>query len=507
MLGWRPRRPAEVGCSALLSRLAGDAYPGNNGQKMDESALFDEICALLTAVGVEIRVERFSTPPDSAGGLCRVAGKNLVLLHSGSSKAERGRALLEVVEQLGLDRLGVRGAELSPTLLSRLNRRGQMPWPHRRQAPPVAKPIGAHPHHHLRLIMPTPPLAALTTVGLGGIPAQFESAATESELVDLVRSASSAKRTLLLLGGGSNIVAQDGNIDATVVRLALRGISIKHQRDKVLVTAYAGEAWHDFVEAMTGEGFAGIECLGGIPGSVGATPIQNVGAYGQEVSQVIEQVRVLNRKTLKFRSLRAQDCGFGYRSSLFKTSARDRYVVVSVTFALTPRGAPSLNYAELKRALPGDASLMDAFNEVIKLRRSKSMVYDTKDENHRSCGSFFVNPQLTAAQFDALKARLGSEVPSFPGEHGSFKIPAAWLIERAGFTKGMRVGPVGLSSKHALCLVAHDGATSAHLIGLAQQIRQRVESELGVRLIPEPDFWGFDQLDDRLPLLDLNAIT
>jgi len=474
---------------------------------MDETALFDEICALLTAVGVEIRVERFSTPPDSAGGLCRLAGKNLVLLHSGSSKAERGRALLEVVEQIGLERLGVRGAQLSPTLLSRLNRRGQMPWPHRREAPPVAKPIGAHPHHHLRLIMPTPPLSALTTVGLGGTPTQFESASSESELVELVRGASSLDRPLLLLGGGSNIVAADGNIDATVVKLALRGIVIKRERDKVLVTVGAGETWHDFVEAMTKEGFAGLECLGGIPGSVGATPIQNVGAYGQEVGQVIQQVRVLNRKTLKFRSLRQKECAFGYRSSLFKQSARDKYVVASVTFALTPGGTPGLNYAELKRALPSDASLVDVFNEVIKLRRSKSMVYDPNDENHRSCGSFFVNPQVTPTQFAALTARVGAEVPSFPGEQGNVKIPAAWLIERAGFTKGTRIGPVGLSSKHALCLVAHEGATSLHLIGLAQMIRQRVDSELGVRLIPEPEFWGFDQLEDRLPILELNAIT
>jgi UDP-N-acetylmuramate dehydrogenase len=368
----------------------------------------------------------------------------------------------------------------------------------------MAKPIGAHPHHHLRLIMPTPALSALTTVGLGGIPTQFESVKTESELVELVRSASSIDRPLLLLGGGSNIVAQDGSLDATVVKLALRGISIKHQRDKVLVTVGAGETWHDFVEEMTSEGFAGLECLGGIPGSVGATPIQNVGAYGQEVSQVIAQVRVLNRKTFKFRSLRGQDCAFGYRSSLFKTSARERYVVASVTFALTPDGAPSLNYAELKRALPGDAPLVDVFNEVVRLRRSKSMVYDPKDENHRSCGSFFVNPQLTPAQWAALQARLGTDVPHFFGEQGSVKVPAAWLIERAGFAKGMRVGPVGLSSKHALCLVAHDGATAAHLIGLAQFIRQRVESELGVRLIPEPDFWGFDRLDDRLPVVDFN---
>jgi len=347
--------------------------------------------------------------------------------------------------------------------------------------------------------MPTPTLAALTTLGLGGAPAQFESASSESELVELVRSSRSLDRPLLILGGGSNIVAADGPINATVVKMALRGTQVKPTRDQVLVTVGAGETWHDFVEAMTHEGFAGVECLGGIPGSVGATPIQNVGAYGQEVSQVIAQVRVLNKKTLKFRTLHHQECAFGYRSSLFKTSARDQYIVVSVTFALRPSGAPSLNYAELKRALPTDASLMDVFNEVIRLRRSKSMVYDPKDENHRSCGSFFVNPQLAPAEFDALKTRLGADLPSFPGERGSVKIPAAWLIERAGFEKGTRTAAVGLSSKHALCLVAHDGATSAQLVGLAQSIRERVESQLGVRLIPEPEFWGFERLDDRLP--------
>lgn len=475
----------------------GRRLPGRYCGEMDESALFDEICALLTAVGVEIRTERFSVPPDSGGGLCRVAGKNLVLLHSGSSKAERGRALLEVVEQLGLDRLGVRGAALSPTLLARLNRRGQMPWPHRSQAPPVAKPLGAPPRDHLRLIMPQLTLAQMTTVGLGGTPRRFETASTESELVELVRSHDEETQPLFILGGGSNIVAADGPIQGTVIKIGLRGITMKPERNRVLVSANAGENWHDFVSEMTHQGLSGVECLGGIPGSVGATPIQNVGAYGQEVSQVIQNVRVLNRKTLKLRTLSGRDCAFGYRSSLFKTRARDEYVVVSVTFALIPGGAPNMNYAELKKSLPSDAPLVDVFNRVVELRRSKSMVYDREDENHRSCGSFFVNPQISPAELETLRAQHSVEVPSFPGEAGSIKIPAAWLIERAGFQKGWRLGRVGISSKHALCLVAHDGATSNELIQLAQLIQDRVQEKFAVRLVPEPEFWGFDRQPPR----------
>ncbi len=472
------------------------------GRDMDETALFDEICALLIASGIEIRTERFKLPPESAGGLCRLAGKHLVLLHSGASKAEKSRALLEVVEEIGLERLGIAGAALSPTLLSRLNRRGQMPWPHRSEAPPVAKPVGGGPSRsgHLKLLMAPPDLAHLTTVGLGGPPDHFERVTSEDDLVRLVRQTKKDSEDLYILGGGSNVVVADSGIRGTVAKIELSGIDIREQRGKTLVVAQAGENWSDFVRSMTERGYAGVECLGGIPGSVGATPIQNVGAYGQEVSQTITEVRVLNRKSLKIRTLKNAECAFGYRTSLFKERAKDDYIVLSVSFALDEGGPPSVNYTELRNMVGHTPSLRATFDAVVELRKKKSMVYDASDPNHRSCGSFFVNAQIPEEQAQKIAEEVDSNVPRFPGDNGLVKIPSAWLIERTGFGKGHRHGRVGLSTKHALCLVAHEGATSTELVEFAMLIRQRVEERFSIRLVPEPNFWGFDQLDERLPI-------
>jgi len=469
---------------------------------MDESALFDEICALLAARGIELRTERFVIPPDSAGGLCRVAGKDLVLLHAGASRAERVQALLEVVEQLGLRRLGIRGAQLSPTLLSRLNRRGQMPWPHRSQAPPVAKAQTKNPpKDHLKLVMMPPALSLLTTLGVGGPPLRFETATTEGDVIDLARAAQKQEDQLYVLGGGSNVVVADEGIPGTVLRMGLPGISTKTHKGQLLVTAGAGVVWDDFVAEMTEQDYAGIECLAGIPGSVGATPIQNVGAYGQEVSQVIDSVRVLNRKTLKFRDLSNKQCCFAYRSSLFKTSALDEYIVISVTFRLVPGGRPTLNYPELKKAIGDQVSLKELRAQVIELRRAKSMVYDPADENHRSCGSFFVNAQMPADEVARLERQLDTKVPTFPGENAQLKVPAAWLIERAGFQRGFRRGHVGLSSKHTLCIVAHEGAQAREVVEFAASIRDTVNEKFAIRLVPEPNFWGFPTMNQGLPQL------
>ncbi len=470
---------------------------------MNETALFEELCTLLVAAGIEIRTERFHLPPDSAGGLCRLAGKHLVLLHAGASKAERARALLEVVEQIGLNQLGLSGSQLSPALLARLNRRGQMPWPHRSQAPPVAKPIpNPRSHHHLKLVMPPDPLSTFTTMALGGPPQQLDEVKDEGELIETVRSSTTQKLPLYILGGGSNIVAADSGVDGVVARILIKGIQVKEERGRVLVTVAAGENWSEFVQAMVKENYAGLECLGGIPGSVGATPIQNVGAYGQEVSQTIHEVRVLNRTTLKMRTLKNSDCRFAYRSSLFKTNAVDEYVVVSVTFALKPGGRPQLNYSELKTALGAKASLSATHDAVIALRQSKSMVYDPRDENHRSCGSFFVNAQVTETEADFIDQAAGTPIPRFSGDRGRLKVPSAWLIEKAGIAKGQRFKNVGLSTKHTLCLVAHPHAKATELIEFAAYIRSTVENKFRVRLVPEPNFWGFSRVEDRLPLLD-----
>lgn len=472
------------------------------GSDMDEIALFDEICMLLRAAGLEIRTEHFALAPESAGGLCRVEGKDLVLLHAGASKAERARALLEVVEQVGLRRLGIRGAELSPTLLSRLNRRGQMPWPHKSEAPPVAKTQSWYRlQKHLKLIMTPPPLSNLTTLGVGGPPTRFETATTEAHLAELVREAKATDSPIHVLGGGSNIVVADEGVSGTAIKIALTGISVKTKGGHVLVTAAAGENWHEFAKSMTELDYAGIECLGGIPGSVGATPIQNVGAYGQEVSQTIHSVRVLNRKTLKIREFKNANCHFGYRTSVFKTEARDAYIVLAVTFRLTPKGAPCLRYTELQKCLGLEATLQTTFEQVIELRRQKSMIYDVQDPNHRSCGSFFVNAQISKDQLSQIAIQLNTTVPHFLVGDDLVKVPSAWLIERAGFSRGERIGNVGLSSQHALCIVAHEGATATEVIQFATSIQKNVLKTFGVQLSPEPDFWGFPESDAGLPRL------
>lgn len=463
---------------------------------MDEGALLDEMTAVLKRAGVEIRIEPFRYPPESAGGLCRVHGRNLVLLDSGASRPEQARALLEVVENIGLSALGISGSDLSPVLLSALNRRGKMPWPHKKYAPPLAKATGA-----IRKI-PTPRLAALTTMGVGGRAQHFLEVVTDEDVREAARLAQREGLPLYPLGGGSNIVVSDAGVSGIVMKLAMTGIELTYLGEQVFVTAAAGENWHDFAAQMTSEGFAGVECLGGIPGLAGATPIQNVGAYGQEVSQTIESVRVLDRKTLEISKLSADQCGFVYRGSIFKSDARDRYVVLAVTYRLLRNAAPHVRYGELKQALDerGEAaSLQEVFRTVVELRKKKSMVLDPADENFRSCGSFFVNAQVHRETVQHIEHVAGEAPPQFPGDGGLIKIPSAWLIERAGLSKGTREKYAGLSTKHTLSIVAHEGALARDVVEFARHVRAVVEERFDVRLMPEPSFWGFDALDDGLP--------
>jgi UDP-N-acetylmuramate dehydrogenase len=391
--------------------------------------------AVLAAAGVEIRTEPFQQPPESAGGLCRVHGRNLVILDARASRAERSRALLEVVERIGLTSLGLSGSDLSPALLSALNRRGKMTWPHKKQAPPLAKATGEARKE------PSPRLADLTTMGVGGRAKKFLEVVTNDELRDAARLARKEQLPQFPHGGGSNIVVSDEGIEGVVMKLAMTGIELTHLGEQVFVTAAAGENWHDFAALMTEEGFDGIECLGGIPGSVGATPIQNVGAYGQEVSQTIHSVRVLDRETLEIVQLPAEKCGFVYRGSIFKSTAKDRYVVLAVTYRLLRNSAPSVRYGELKQALgeqAPSASLPEVFRTVLALRKNKSMVLDPSDENFRSCGSFFVNAQIKPDLIAHIERVAGEVPPQFPGEDGLVKVPSAWLIEKAGLKKGTR---------------------------------------------------------------------
>lgn len=464
---------------------------------MEEGGLLYEMMAFLAAAGVEIREEPFQKSPESAGGFCRVHGKELVLLDKRASRAEQTRALLDVFESIGLAALGISGSDLSPTLLSALNRRGKMTWPHKKQAPKLAKGSGSARKAS------TPRLSDLTTMGVGGRPKKFLEAVTDDDVLQAARRAQKEGLPLLPLGGGSNIVVADAGVNGIVMKMAMTGIELTHLGEQVFVTAAAGENWHDFAAQMTAEGFAGVECLGGIPGSVGATPIQNVGAYGQEVSKTIQSVRVLDTKAFETRQIAAEDCRFVYRGSIFKSEEKDRYVVLAVTYRLLRNAPPTVRYGELKQALDErsePASLQDVFRTVLDLRKQKSMVLDPSDENSRSCGSFFVNAQVSAEVVKLIEQVAGEAPPQFPGDNGFIKVPSAWLIERAGLTKGTREKYAGLSTKHTLSIVAHEGALARDVVKFAQHVRQVVEERFSVRLIPEPNFWGFEALIDGLPV-------
>jgi UDP-N-acetylmuramate dehydrogenase len=345
-------------------------------------------------------------------------------------------------------------------------------------------------------------LAPLTTLGLGGAARCLVEIECADAAVEAVRWARKGGLSVEVLGGGSNVVVADRGFAGLVLRVANRGIGIARAGDAAVVTAAAGEPWDELVRLAVGERLAGLECLAGIPGAVGATPIQNVGAYGQEVAAVIAGVRVLDLETLEERTLPAAACGFGYRTSRFRERP-GRHLVLEVSYRLREGGAPTLAYGELRRALAvtGAApSLAEVRDAVLALRRSKSMVLDPSDADTRSAGSFFVNPVVDAAVRADLDRRAreagalaeGDRVPTYPVGQGLTKVPAGWLIERAGFPKGLRRGPVGISSKHALALVHYGGGTSAELVALAREIRDGVEERFGITLQPEPVFLGFD---------------
>jgi UDP-N-acetylmuramate dehydrogenase len=317
-------------------------------------------------------------------------------------------------------------------------------------------------------------LAELTTLRLGGPAGGFLEAVTEAEVV------AAAPEAALILAGGSNVVVADEGVSGTVVHIATRGV----ERSGARLTVAAGEDWDRLVQRCVADGLQGFECLSGIPGSVGATPIQNVGAYGQEVSETVESVRVLDRVTGRVERMPASACGFVYRGSVFKY--HDRMVVLSVTFRLreAPVSGP-LRYAELARALDvpvgGSAPLADVREAVLALRRRKGMVIDPDDPDSVSAGSFFTNPILEAAPDGA---------PAWPEPDGRVKTSAAWLIEQAGFRRGYGDGRVGISAKHTLALVNRGGGTTAELIALAREIAARVHDRFGIDLHPEPVLVG-----------------
>src|SRR5262245_41698751 len=325
-----------------------------------------------------------------------------------------------------------------------------------------------------------------------GGPARFFVEAREED--DVLAAWDWARRRdlpLRILGGGSNLVVADEGVDGLVVKIALRGLVARATGSTVELTARAGEPWDDGVRHTVERGWAGIECLSGIPGLVGATPIQNVGAYGQEVSDTIAAVRALDRRRDTVVTLTPAECAFGYRDSLLKSAAPERYVVLAVTYRLTPGGRPRVAYADLEQHLAASGartpSLADVRASVLTIRRTKSMVIERTDPNRRSCGSFFLNPIISAEEFERVEARIGDpSMPRWAQPGGDVKLSAAWLIEHAGFTRAARDGRVGLSTRHALAIVCHDGAEARDVIAFARRIRARVEARFGVQLTPEP---------------------
>jgi UDP-N-acetylmuramate dehydrogenase len=336
------------------------------------------------------------------------------------------------------------------------------------------------------------PLAPFTTFGIGGPARWFVEAATEAEIVDVVTFARERELPLFVLGGGSNLLVSDTGFAGVVLRVALKGIESAEDAGARIFRVTAGEDWDQFVSRAVAENCAGIECLAGIPGTVGGTPVQNVGAYGQEVAETIENVRVLDLEPLAFREMSASECGFAYRTSLFNSSAKGRFLVTRVDYRLNPGAPANLRYADLKRAFPDGSrpNLTEVAAAVRKIRQAKGMLRVEGDPDCRSAGSFFKNPIVLKDLLPELADKFGTLPPSYPAGEGKVKLPAAWLIEQAGFPKGFRLGRAGISSRHTLALVNLGGAQAADILALRDLIANRLQS-FGITLEMEPVLLGF----------------
>lgn len=350
------------------------------------------------------------------------------------------------------------------------------------------------------LIEENRPLAPYTTFEIGGPARWFAEAASEDDVVEAAAWADERRVPLFVLGGGSNLLVGDKGFDGLALHIALRGIEMAEGAradDGTQPRAFraaAGEDWDNCVEQALKASCAGLECLAGIPGTVGGTPVQNVGAYGQEVAPVIERVRAYDLAERSFVDLNADECGFSYRRSRFNTVDRGRFIVTRVDFRLTPGGAPTLRYPELQRAVEtqigngAEPTLAQVAAIVRRIRRSKGMLIVEGDPDCRSAGSFFKNPVVSKDLFQTIAAH--SAAPHFPAGEGCVKIPAAWLIEQAGFPKGYTLGRAGISSRHTLALVNKGGATAAEILALAQKISTTVDERFGIRLEREPVLVG-----------------
>jgi len=341
------------------------------------------------------------------------------------------------------------------------------------------------------------PLASYTTLELGGPARHFVEAQREEDVVEAIAWADAHRVPLVVLGGGSNLVVCDAGFDGLVLAARWSGVRYQDDGDHVLVSAAAGEPWDALVEGTVAGNLAGLECLSGIPGLVGATPIQNVGAYGQDVASTITAVRAFDRAEGRIVTLGPEALAFGYRDSALKRDP-GRAVVLEVTFRLAKGGAPRIAYAELQRAMQDQAPTLAAVRTtVLGLRRRKSMVIESSDPNRRSAGSFFTNPIVSEADADAVVKRAlangviedAQQLPRWAERDGRIKLAAGWLIERAGIQKGLRQGAVGVSSAHTLALVHHGGGKTSELLALAQHIEDTVRETWGIQLACEPVLW------------------
>ncbi len=341
------------------------------------------------------------------------------------------------------------------------------------------------------------PLAPLTTLQVGGPARFFVEAKNEDEVREATRFARTRRLPLFVLGGGSNLVVADSGWPGLVLRIAIGGITSREAAGATLFDVGAGVDWDDFVAQAVAQNCAGVECLSGIPGSVGGTPVQNVGAYGQEVSETIESVRALGLKEDRDVVLGKEACGFRYRTSIFNSTERGRYIILHVSYRLTPGGVPSLKYADLQKHFAGwktQPSLAEVREAIRQIRRSKGMLIVPGDEDCRSAGSFFKNPILSEVQFKDVVSRAelrALQIPSYPALHAQHKVSAAWLVEHSGFAKGFTLGAAGISHKHALALINGGKASAADIIRLKEKIHQGVQETWGILLEPEPVFVGF----------------
>jgi len=346
------------------------------------------------------------------------------------------------------------------------------------------------------LVQENVPLAPFTTIRVGGPARYFVEATSVAEVRDAVDYARSRKLPLFVLGGGSNLVVSDSGWPGLVLKIAITGINHEGHRP-VRFEAGAGEEWDQFVALTVQHNCGGIECLSGIPGSVGGSPVQNVGAYGQEVAETIDSVQVLDLKNGQERELFKDECGFKYRTSIFNTTERGRYIILRVNFMLIHGAEPRIAYADLQKYFAGRSAtptLADTRDAVRQIRASKAMLIVPGDEDCRSAGSFFKNPVLSNSQYEELKLRAetrGLHVPSYPALEAQRKVSAAWLVEHSGFSKGYGNARVGISRKHALAIVNRGNARAADIVAFKDQIQQRVQEVWGIGLEAEPVMVGF----------------